>query len=113
MSYMVSTLSYVGETELVSERAVERHALYRAVNANIVALLDRFNTGLPEPTVELYCECGRSGCTERVTLSRGEYERARSASTHFLASPGHEFPDIERVILDNGRYSLVELASET
>jgi hypothetical protein len=106
---MVATLSCVGDTN--RERAAEQHALYRAVNAHIVALLDRFNSGLPESSVEVYCECGRSECTEKVSLSRDEYERARSSTIHFLAAPGHTLPNVERVILDNGRYTVVELAS--
>ena len=108
MSYMVPTLSCLRETNSMSQRA-----LYRAVNANIVGLLDRCDSGVPESALELLCECGRSECTERVSLSRDEYERARSAGAHFLATPGHALPDVERVILDNGRYSVVELASKT
>jgi hypothetical protein len=108
MSYMVSTLSCLRATNSMSQRE-----LYRAVNAKIVGLLDRFDSGLPESTLELLCECGRSECTERVSLSRDEYERARSAGAHFLATSGHALPAVERVILDNGRYSVVELASKT
>lgn len=95
------------------EGAAQRHELYRYVNANIVALLDRFNSGLQEPILQVYCECGRNECAETVSLRRDEYERARADATHFVAATGHALPNVERVVLDNGRYIIVELLSET
>jgi hypothetical protein len=100
---------------LEREGAAQRHEIYRVVNANIVALLDRFDAGLreSESRVEIYCECGRRECTETVNLWRDEYERARAVATHFIAATGHALPNVERVVQDNGRYMIVELVSET
>jgi hypothetical protein len=95
------------------EVAAKRHELYRAVNTNIVALVDRFNAGLPDSMLQVYCECGRNECTETMSLQRDEYESARAVATHFLAATGHALPNVERVVLDKGRYTVVELVSET
>jgi hypothetical protein len=37
-----------------------------------------------------------------------EYEAVRAESTHFAVVPGHVVPDIERVVAQNDRYSVVE-----
>lgn len=93
--------------------AAQRHELYRAVNANIVVLLDRFNAGMPESMLQVYCECGRSECTETISLRRDEYECARAVATHFLGATGHALPKVERVVLEKDRYIVVELVFET
>jgi hypothetical protein len=108
-----SPLSGAGDDALDRDVAAGRHELYRAVNTNIVALVDRFNAGLPESMFQVCCECGRSECTEMISLRRDEYESARVVATHFLAATGHALPNVERVVLDKGRYTVVELVSET
>jgi hypothetical protein len=44
----------------------------------------------------------------RVELTRDEYERARARPTTFVLLPGHERPDLERVVHKNDRFVLVE-----
>ena len=44
------------------------------------------------------CEC-REECTERISLSVGEYELVRSRSRMFIVVEGHADPQIERVVM--------------
>jgi hypothetical protein len=54
------------------------------------------------------CECGDSTCAERVQLELKEYEAVRTDPRHFLTVPGHETPDLERVVERHERYQVVE-----
>ena len=87
------------------ERVARNETLFREVNERI----KQVNVGLA--TVEasdFLCECGDESCTQPISLSMAEYEAVRAESTHFAVVPGHVVPDIERVVAQNDRYSVVE-----
>jgi hypothetical protein len=44
------------------------------------------------------CECGEEQCREPVYLSLAEYETVRASPTRFAVRPGHELPEVERVV---------------
>ena len=94
------------------ERAANVHALYRAVNANIVVLLDRFTVEPQESRLQIHCECGRNDCTETVSLQREEYDRARAVPTHFIVATSHTPLGIERIVQQNGQHAVVELDAD-
>lgn len=54
------------------------------------------------------CECGDSDCSEKVTLTRAEYEVVRSQGSRFVVAINHENPEIERVTAENGRFTIVQ-----
>jgi hypothetical protein len=86
------------------ERLARNQVLFREVNERLLELsngssLDRF---------EFLCECSGEECAETVILSLDEYESVRTEPTAFLILPGHEIPEIERVVERNGRYAVVE-----
>jgi hypothetical protein len=60
----------------------------------------------------VFCECGLISCTERVSMTAQEYEDVRKASTTFVVAPGHELPDVERVVATNERFRVVEKEGE-
>ncbi len=94
------------------EGAARVHALYRAVNANIVMLLDRFTVEAQESSLQIHCECGRDDCTETVNLQREEYDRARAVPTHFIVATSHPPLGIERIVQQNGQHAVVELDAD-
>lgn len=44
------------------------------------------------------CECSSTSCTGSIRLTRAEYRDAWRAPNRFLVLPGHQLPDIERVV---------------
>jgi hypothetical protein len=60
----------------------------------------------------VFCECGLVTCTDRVSMTAEEYEQVRGRSTTFVVAPGHELPDVERVVATNDRYRVVEKEGE-
>jgi hypothetical protein len=90
------------------DRLARNEALFREVNERVkqVAPDD------PGEHVGFLCECGDDGCTKTISLSRGEYEHARSEATLFAITPGHEIPEIEHVVERHERFYLVKKHAE-
>jgi hypothetical protein len=87
-------------------RLAENEAAFRDVNESL-----RYVAAQGTATVEtmrLVCECGDAGCSEFVDVTLAEYEGVRAVPTHFIVRLGHVAPDIERVVLQNKRFAVVE-----
>jgi hypothetical protein len=58
---------------------------------------------------EVYlCECGDGACTQRILLTRPEYEAVRGYPTRFAVALDHENPEIDQLVFEGGRYAVVE-----
>jgi hypothetical protein len=86
------------------ERMIENEKLFREVNERVADL--QANHSGPDP--EWVCECGDETCFEKVTVPAEDYELIRAHGDWFLIMPGHDKPDIERVVRENGTYVVVE-----
>jgi hypothetical protein len=75
-------------------RVAHTEALFRDVNERIAESADRFNAG----DAEFVCECADPACAERIPATLNQYEEVRSDGTHFMLAPGHELPELERVV---------------
>lgn len=93
-----------GEDVSENERRALNEALFRDVNERIAESAERFRS---EET-EFVCECADPECTERVTATLAEYEKVRSNPATFLLAPGHDEPEIERVVSERGSFWVVE-----
>jgi len=82
----------------------QTEAVYREVNEAIAQTAVRFEA----IETDFVCECADPECAHRITAALDEYEAVRSDPTHFIIAPGHEEPDIERIIDRNGEYTVVE-----
>ncbi len=86
------------------ERVARNESLFRDVNERI----EQVNVTLATvEATEFLCECGEESCTLPIRLTMAEYEAVRAEATHFAVAPGHVLPDIERVIAQNDRYTVV------
>jgi hypothetical protein len=87
-----------------------RQSLFREVNEQIDALAGPFDL---LDQVPIICECAAAGCNERIELTQAEYENLRRIPTHFAVLPGHDIPDVERIVEKNNRYVVVEKFGES
>ena len=77
--------------------------LFREINERIEELNDeRAVDG------ELLCECSAKGCVGNVPVTRDEYERVRRVPTRFVVLPGHDAPQMERVVERSDHHHVVE-----
>lgn len=86
------------------ERLARNEALFRDINERISAIGDRFGT----EALDIVCECVNTDCARSLALSRADYERLRSSGKHFAVAPGHEQPDVERVLENHKNFLVVE-----
>ena len=77
----------------------------RQTNEWIEAANDRF--GADNPMDEYRCECSDLMCADVVSLTRIEYEAVRSDGLHFFIATHHENPELDQLIVEHGRYSVV------
>ena len=90
---------------LSDERLAKNEILFRAVNER----LDELGEAAPwSKTTDYLCECSDTSCIAIVELTQDEYERVRSRPTVFVVVPGHQQPEIEKVIEENEGFLLVE-----
>jgi hypothetical protein len=64
--------------------------------------------GYSAPDPEWVCECGDETCFEKVSVSIEEYQRIRSHEDWFFIRPGHDKPEVERIVSENGSFVVVE-----
>jgi hypothetical protein len=80
-------------------------AVFREVNERIESLAETFALGT-QP-LDLICECGDASCVQRIHMTHAEFEELRSESHQFAVYPGHEAPDVERVMDRRDGYDIV------
>jgi hypothetical protein len=90
-------------------RRARTEALFRDVNERIAESAERSEVS----ETEFVCECSEPNCTHRLGATLDEYERVRRDATTFMVTPGHEQDDIERVVRDGRRFTIVEKMQST
>ncbi len=88
------------------KRVGKNEVVFREVNERLRELGESFS--LVSELAEFVCECGNSGCTERVQMPLSDYAHIRSDPKWFVVVSGHEEPDYERVLSENEFYTIVE-----
>lgn len=87
------------------DRLAHNETLFREVNERIEA--GQWPTERGE-AVAFRCECGSVRCNMLLELTLDAYEDVRASATHFVLVPGHEIPAIERVVVRETDYVVVE-----
>jgi hypothetical protein len=90
------------------ERTARNESLLRSVNENIEELTEKFQVVPEDERFEFHCECGQTGCEERIRMTISEYRTVRVQQDRFAVVPGHESPDFERVVDYSERYVVVD-----
>jgi hypothetical protein len=85
-----------------AERIGRNEALFREVNESI-----RNVAPLEDSILEVLCECGAETCTEQFQIPVTEYESVRSDPALFVLVHGHQAPDVEDVVEDEGVFLVV------
>lgn len=87
-------------------RLADNEILFREINEQIKSSADAH--GADEHLYEFLCECSNIDCALRLRMTVAAYERLRSDPTQFATAPGHELPEIERVVAECDGYSIVQ-----
>jgi hypothetical protein len=98
----------MGERE---RRLARNETLYRDVNERVSEVAEQFEAE-PDMPIGFICECGAADCTEPIALTLADYEAIRAEPTRFAVVPGHELPEVERVVGRHPAYFVVEKSEE-
>jgi hypothetical protein len=103
---MLDAIAPSGGTDMNprSVSAAVNESTFREINEQLTGIGD--DPGLRD----VVCECARADCTALVPVTDAEYEAARADGNHFIVAPSAEHTDenVERVVLRNERFWLVE-----
>jgi hypothetical protein len=90
----------VGEREA---RVARNEAATREMNEDI----EQAHQRPPDEYFRIICECGRSDCTRVIAIAPPEYEAIRSDARHFAVVRTHVMADVEDVIRESERFTVV------
>lgn len=107
------------DKKLSVRRQVENEVVFRQTNERVQKELDGLKkmakaegyTSLPDTddiTLHFYCECSDENCAERIAMKLTLYNEFHNNRKQFLISPDHEALGIERVVLKDLNYTIVE-----
>jgi hypothetical protein len=92
-----------------AERAARNEEVFRDVNERIEEGAEHHGvTG----SLPFHCECGRVSCMETIELPHARYAAIVRERYHFVVLPGHEEPQIERIVEVEGDFLVVEKIGE-
>jgi hypothetical protein len=94
-----------------NERAARNEAMFRTVNRELEQATREAGAG-PADELEILCECGDEGCSALLTLTINEYDEIHRQADRFVLVPGHENPEIERVVARKELYFVVDKVGE-
>ena len=93
------------------ERIALNEVLFRDLNERVEQIVTTL-AGEPPDRLEIFCECGSGHCVAKLTLSLADYEDIRAHPERFIAAPGHDTPEVERVIEKRAGYWILEKHEE-
>lgn len=102
-----------GERRLAENEVIFRQANQQAVESLEQAREEELSDHV-KPSVEqnlslfFYCECADDGCKQRIKMPLAEYEANHRQSNQFIILPGHEVPNIEKVVKKEQGYFVVQ-----
>jgi hypothetical protein len=91
------------------DRRTENEALFREINERVSRMRDHTgeSRGAADELLDFLCECSRQECLEKLQMTVAEYEGVRSAPTDFVVAPGHQDSEVERVLSESDRFTVV------
>jgi hypothetical protein len=91
-------------------RIAKNEAIVREINEGI----EEAKTSLtPEGDAPVMCECGNLSCELLIAITVSEYEDVRQNPLRFVVVKDHVIPDVERVVAETERFTVVEKVEGT
>jgi hypothetical protein len=91
-------------TSVTNGVSLGRQALRRDVNTRISAV----GAGPDAETVDVFCECGRARCADRIRIETGAYAEILGSAAYFVVTAGHEATGAEEPVARQNGYVVVE-----
>jgi hypothetical protein len=92
-----------------AERAARNEEVFRGVNERIEQGAEQHGVSTRLP---FHCECGRALCLETIEIAPQRYAAIVRERYRFVVVPGHEEPEVERVVGEGEGFLVVEKVGE-
>jgi hypothetical protein len=92
-----------------AERAARNEEVFRGVNERIEEGARQHAVTAPLP---FHWECRRSSCFETIDIPPGRYATVVRERYRFVVIPGHEEPQVERIVETDAGFLMVEKIGE-
>jgi hypothetical protein len=97
----------VGDREA---RIAKNEAIIREINEGIE---EAKASRTPEGDAPFMCECGNLDCELLIAITVSEYEDVRQNALRFIVMKDHVIPEVERVVAETERFTVVEKVEGT
>jgi pyridoxine 5'-phosphate synthase PdxJ len=89
-------------------KAAKNQSLFREVNEQLKELGAHSKSFADDQGA--ICECADEACSDRISLTAGEYQDLRERGTWFAVAPGreHVFADVEKIVEKTESFWIVE-----
>ncbi len=90
------------------DRIVRNEALFRDLNERLREISASLSPGDEPGVLEIFCECGKPDCMDKLRVRLDAYETVRERPERFFVAEGHDTPDVEDVVERASAYWVVE-----
>jgi hypothetical protein len=93
-----------------ARRLRQNEELMEQLNRRIERTLDEIREDDDEERdapIAFLCECSHLDCRARISLAPSRFDRIHRDPEVFILVPGHEIPDVERVVDQEGDFLIV------
>jgi hypothetical protein len=87
------------------ERVARNESISREINGGIE---EAHASNSSDGHVRMVCECGQRECDRLIAITISEYEQIRSQPRRFAVMKEHVMPDVEEVLSENDRFTVVQ-----
>ena len=91
-------------TSISNEVTLGRQALRREVNKRIRSVVEPNGSG----TLEVFCECGRLRCADRLRIAVDAYDEVLASQGHFVVTTHHDHDASQRLLSRHHGFLVVE-----
>lgn len=85
-------------------RVAKNETTSREINEKI----EQAHARSPDDYFRILCECGRADCERVIAIAIPEYEELRSDARQFAVVRSHVMPDVEDVVRETERFTVVQ-----
>jgi hypothetical protein len=107
------------DDDLSKKRMAENEVVFRKANTLATERLSELkhmahseghdsligNVNMP---LHFYCECSDENCRLRIVMKPSKYKKLHRNKSQFIVRPGHQVPQIERIVEKTSEYFIVE-----
>lgn len=96
--------------KLSERRLAENEVIFRQVNEDVkeFVLENASDKKWENKKLRFYCECSNMDCRSRIQITAKEYDAVHSNKKRFIIRPGHDIPEIEKIINNKVTYVVIE-----